>query len=212
MNEYENEELDAMAEEAAEREEMELAEAETPEEADATAADEQEATATPPEQNGVDEDAPEAETPQNVTENAKPKPPTMEEKMLEMLLREKRPDTLNAALANGKTIRGAWNYVVSVMKNAYIAQYGRHNGGMCGNADVVCEIAERYMREFDEGYLEPEAAHTPKRKSEAKPKDAKAEAVKTVKAAAKAAKKEAKQTKAEKVKALFGDTQLSFNF
>lgn len=157
-----------------------------------TAADEQEAAATPPEQDGEDEDTPEAETPQKPT--ATPSAPSMEERMLEMLLREKHPDTLATALAKGKTIRGAWNYVVSVMKNAYITAHGKVSGGMCGTPDVVVGIAERYLREFPEGYTEPEAAHTPKKqtKTDGKPNAAKT-AVATVKAAATAAKKEAKK-------------------
>ena len=153
-----------------------------------TAADEQEATATPPEQDGEDKDTPEAETPQKPT--ATPSAPSMEERMLEMLLRERHPGTLATALANGKTIRGAWNYVVSVMKNAYITAHGRVSGGMCGTPDVVVGIAERYLREFPEGYTEPEPAYTPKKKT--KP-DAAKTAVATVKAAATAAKKEAKK-------------------
>lgn len=120
--------------------------------------------------------------------------------MLEMLLRERHPDTLATALANGKTIRGAWNYVVSVMKNAYITAHGRTSGGMCGTPDVVVGIAERYLREFPEGYTEPEAAHTTKKPSKA---DGKAHAAKTavatVKAAASAAKKEAKKSQFKKV-------------
>ena len=153
-----------------------------------TAADEQEATATPPEQDGEDEDATEAETPQKPKKAA---PPSMEERMLEMLLREKHPDTLATALAKGKTIRGAWNYVVSVMKNAYITAHGKVSGGMCGTPDVVVGIAERYLREFSEGYTEPEAAYTPKKKPAKS--DAAKTAVSTVKAAATAAKKEAKK-------------------
>ena len=165
-------------------------------EAEDAAADEQEAAATPPEQDGEDEDAPEAETPQKPKKAA---PPSMEERMLEMLLREQYPDTLKTALAKGKTIRGAWNYVVSVMKNAYITAHGKVSGGMCGTPDVVVGIAERYLREFSEGYTEPEAAHTPKKKTEAKPsanaKTAAQTAVATVKAAAKDAKSEAKAKK-----------------
>lgn len=157
-----------------------------------TAADEQEATATPPEQDGEDEDTPEAETPQKPT--ATPSAPSMEERMLEMLLREKHPDTLATALAKGKTIRGAWNYVVSVMKNAYITAHGKVSGGMCGTPDVVVGIAERYLREFPEGYTEPEAAHTPKKPSKTDGKtNAAKTAIATVKAAATAAKKEAKK-------------------
>lgn len=157
-----------------------------------TAADEQEAAATPPEQDGEDEDIPEAETPQKPT--VTPSAPSMEERMLEMLLREKHPDTLATALAKGKTIRGAWNYVVSVMKNAYITAHGKVSGGMCGTPDVVVGIAERYLREFPEGYTEPEAAHTPKKPSKTDGKtNAAKTAVATVKAAATAAKKEAKK-------------------
>lgn len=160
-------------------------------EAEDTAADEQEAAATPSEQDGGDEDTPEAETPQKPKKAA---PPSMEERMLEMLLREQHPDTLATALAKGKTIRGAWNYVVSVMKNAYITAHGRTSGGMCGTPDVVVGIAERYLREFPEGYTEPEAAHTPKKPTATKTKtDAAKTAVATVKAAATAAKKEAKK-------------------
>lgn len=157
-----------------------------------TAADEQEATATPPEQDGEDEDTPEAETPQKPT--ATPSAPSMEERMLEMLLREQHPDTLATTLAKGKTVRGAWNYVVSVMKNAYITAHGKVSGGMCGTPDVVVGIAERYLREFPEGYTEPEAAYTPKKqtKTDGKANAAKT-AVATVKAAANAAKKEAKK-------------------
>lgn len=135
---------------------------------------------------------------------------SMEERMLEMLLREKHGETLEKALAEGKTIHGAWNYVVSVMKNAYIAQNGKVNGGCCGNADVVVAIAERYLREFPEGTVEPETAHTPKKPT--KKPDAKAVAEKvvdTAKAAAKAAKEEAKR----KAKAVADAAQqLSFNF
>jgi hypothetical protein len=160
----------------------------TTEAADA-AADQQEATATPPEQDGEGEDAPKPETPQKPKKAA---PPSMEERMLEMLLREQHPDTLKTALAKGKTIRGAWNYVVSVMKNAYITAHGKVSGGMCGTPEVVVGIAERYLREFPEGYTEPEAAHTPKKPATAKT-DAAKTAVATVKAAATAAKKEAKK-------------------
>lgn len=159
-----------------------------------TPSDEREAAATPPERDGVGEDAPEAKTPQKPT--ATPSAPSMEERMLEMLLRERHPDTLATALANGKTIRGAWNYVVSVMKNAYITAHGKVNGGMCGTPDVVVGIAERYLREFPEGYTEPEAAHTTKKPSKA---DAAKTAVATVKAAASAAKKEAKKSQFKKV-------------
>lgn len=154
------------------------------------AADEQEAASTPPEAEEDEDAATPEETPQKPAKTA---PPTMEERMLEMLLRERHPDTLATALASGKTIRGAWNYVVSVMKNAYIARHGRVNGGMCGDPDVVVGIAERYLREFDEGTLEPEAAHKPTKPTKADGKtDAAKVAVATVKAAATAAKKEAK--------------------
>lgn len=166
-----------------------------------TPSDEQEATATPPEQDGEDEDTPEAETPQKPT--ATPSAPSMEERMLEMLLREQHPDTLKTALANGKTIRGAWNYVVSVMKNAYITAHGKVSGGMCGTPDVVVEIAERYLREFPEGYTEPEAAHTPKKPTKTKANAAKT-AVATVKAAATAAKKEAKKEAKKKDSDILG--------
>lgn len=172
-------------------------------EAEDTAADEQEATATPPEQDGEDEDTPEAETPQKPT--AKPSAPSMEERMLEMLLRETHPDTLATALANGKTIRGAWQYVVSVMKNAYITAHGRVNGGMCGTPEVVVEIAERYLREFPEGYTEPEAAHTPKKPTAPKT-DGKANAAKTAIATVKAAAKDAKK---EAVRKMWQGEQLS---
>ena len=191
---------------------VDLNEAKTTE-AEDTAADKQETASTPPEAE-EDEDTPEAEDEPKPQKPSKDAPPTMEERMFEMLLREKHPDTLASALDNGKTIRGAWNYVVSVMKNAYIAEHGRKNGGCCGSPDVVVAIAERYLREFPEGYTEPEAAHTPK-KTEAKSATNKAKAaekvVKTAKAAAKSAKDEAK-AKAEKVKSLFGNTQLSFTF
>lgn len=176
-----------------------------------TAADEQEATAAPPEQDGEDKDTPEAETPQKPTPT--PSAPSMEERMLEMLLREKNPDTLATALATGKTIRGAWNYVVSVMKNAYITANGRVSGGMCGTPDVVVGIAERYLREFPEGYTEPEAAHTPKKKAEPKPAKANAAAkvVKTVKKAAASAKEKAKR-KHDEMMEKWKKQQLSFNF
>lgn len=179
-----------------------------------TAAETPEATPTPPKANECN-DTPEAEgAPQKPS--TPPSPPSMEERMLEMLLREKHPDTLATALANGKTIRGAWNYVVSVMNNAYITAHGKVSGGMCGSPEVVEGIAERYLREFPEGYTEPEASHTPKKKTEVDAaKDrakAAAEVANTAKAAAKAAKAEAKKSKAEQVKALFGSTQLSFNW
>lgn len=147
------------------------------------ATDEQEATDNAPEADEVDEPTTEEETQQKPDKCA---PLSMEERMLEMLLRESHPDTLKTALENGKTIQGAWKYVVSVMKNAYITQNGRVNGGMCGSPEVVVEIAERYLREFPEGYTEPEAKHEPKPKT-----NAKAEVVKTVKKAANDAKKEA---------------------
>lgn len=162
------------------------------------ATDEQEATNNSPEAEEVDEPTTEGETPQKPD---KCTPPTMEERMLEMLLRESHPDTLKTALENGKTIRGAWKYVVSVMKNAYITAHGKVSGGMCGTPEVVVEIAERYLREFPEGYTEPEAKFEPKSKTT----NAKAEVIKTVKKAA----KDAKKSKAEQVKALFGTTQLS---
>ncbi len=158
---------------------------------DTIATDEQEATDNAPEADEVDESTTEEEPQQKPDKCA---PPSMEERMLEMLLRESHPDTLKTALENGKTIRGAWKYVVSVMKNAYIAQNGRVSGGMCGNPEVVVGIAERYLREFPEGYTEPEAKVEPKKKAEPKPKtttNAKADVVKTVKKAAKDAKKEA---------------------
>lgn len=173
------------------------------------AADKQEAVSDAPE---ADEgnDTPEAEkTPQKPS---KPAPPSMEERMLEMLLREKHPDTLAKALAEGKTIRGAWNYVVSVMKNAYITAHGRTSGGMCGTPDVVVGIAERYLREFPEGYTEPEAAHTPKKTELQTAKDkakAASEIAKTAKAAAKDAKKEAAKKKAMSD---WCKEQLSFNW
>ena len=163
------------------------------------ATDEQEATDNAPEADGVDEPTTTEEEPQQKPDKCAP--PSMEERMLEMLLRESHPDTLKTALENGKTIRGAWKYVVSVMKNAYISQNGRVNGGMCGSPEVVMGIAERYLREFPEGYTEPEAKHEPKPKTT----NAKAEVIKTVKKAA----KDAKKSKAEQVKALFGTTQLS---
>ena len=153
-------------------------------------------------------DTPEAEAEAAPTEEGKEQtkdaPPSMEERMLEMLLREKHPDTLATALANGKTVRGAWNYVVSVMKNAYITAHGRVSGGMCGNPEVVVGIAERYLREFPEGSLEPETTHTPKKheaqkfvKKPATPPDPAKEAERAAKAAAKAAKEEAKRKREE---------------
>lgn len=162
------------------------------------ATDEQEATDIAPEAEEVDEPTTEEEPQQKPDKCA---PPSMEERMLEMLLRESHPDTLKTALENGKTIRGAWKYVVSVMKNAYIAQNGRVSGGMCGNPEVVVGIAERYLREFPEGYTEPEAKFEPKPKTT----NAKAEVIKTVKKSA----KDAKKSKAEQVKALFSTTQLT---
>ena len=71
------------------------------------------------------------------------------------------------------------------MKNAYIAQNGRVNGGMCGNPEVVVGIAERYLREFPEGYTEPEVKVEPKKKTTT---DAKDKVIKTVKKAANDAK------------------------
>ena len=151
------------------------------------AIDEQEDTNNALEAEGVDESTPEEETQQKPNKCA---PPSMEERLLEMLLRESHPDTLKTALENGKTIRGAWKYVVSVMKNAYITAHGKVSGGMCGNPEVVVGIAERYLREFHEGYT---AKVEPKKKAEPKPKttNAKAEVIKTVKKSAKDAKKEA---------------------
>jgi hypothetical protein len=147
---------------------------------DTIATDAQEATDNAPEAEEVNDNTPEEETQQKPEKRASL---SMEERMLEMLLRESHPDTLKTALENGKTIRGAWKYVVSVMKNAYITQNGRVNGGMCGTPELVVEIAERYLREFPEGYTEPEAKHEPKPKT-----NAKAEVIKTVKKAAKDAK------------------------
>lgn len=142
--------------------------------------DEQEAANNAPEANEVDESTPEEETQQKPEKCA-----SMEERMLEMLLRESHPDTLKTALENGKTIQGAWKYVVSVMKNAYIAQNGRVSGGMCGNPEVVVGIAERYLREFPEGYTEPEVKVEPKKKTTTNAKD---KVIKTVKKAANDAK------------------------
>lgn len=133
-----------------------------------------------------------------------------EEIVLEMILRERHPETLEKALAEGKTIKGAWNYVVSVMKNAYIAANGRVNGGCCGNPDVVVGIAERYLREFPEGTVEPETPHTPKKKPDEK--SAHEKIVDTAKAAAKAASDEAKKRNAAKVKAAMDYKQMCFNF
>ena len=172
---------------------------------------------------------PEAEAPQTTPEAApettpdaaprkkqgKPVSPSMEERMLEMLLREKHSETLEKALAEGKTIHGAWNYVVSVMKNAYIAEHGKVNGGCCGNADVVVAIAERYLREFPEGTVEPETSHIPKKptqktETKAETKSVAKKVVATAKAAAKAAKAEAKR-KAKKIADAVGTQQLFFN-
>lgn len=98
-----------------------------------------------------------------------------EEMMLRFLMTERNPELLEASLSDGKTIRGAWRYVVSVMKNAYIARNGRVNGGMCASPDVVYGIAERYFREFPEGSVEPDVPHVasvPKKPSvPAKPAD-----------------------------------------
>ena len=155
------------------------------------------------------EDTPEPPKPQKPSK--KPSAPTAEEWMLEMLLKEQYPDTLKAALAKGKTIRGAWNYVVSVMKNAYIAKNGRVNGGMCGDPDVVVGIAERYLREFEEGALEPEVSHTPK-KPEPKPapRPAPTPAKKVEKVAKKAA-EDAKKAADAKAKKVADDMQMLFN-
>lgn len=155
------------------------------------------------------EDTPEPPKPQKPSK--KPSAPTAEERMLEMLLKEQHPNTLATALANGKTIRGAWNYVVSVMKNAYIAKNGRVNGGMCGDPDVVVGIAERYLREFEEGALEPEVSHTPK-KPEPKPapKPAPSPAKKVEKVAKKAA-EDAKKAASAKAKAVADDMQMLFD-
>lgn len=147
-----------------------------------------------------------SETTEAVKTEKTPKQPTMEVRMLEMLLKEKHPDTLDKALANGKTVAGAWNYVVSVMKNAYISEHGRVSGGMCGNPDVVVSIAERYLREFDEGYVEPEIGHSGKKSN---PKaEAKKAVVDTAKAAAKAAKAEAKR-KTEELRKAWADRQMT---
>ena len=168
--------------------------------------------ATPP----TEAAKPETETPQTEPEAAprkkQAKPATMEERMLEMLLREKHGELLDKALAEGKTIRGAWNYVVSVMKNAYIAEHGRVNGGCCGNADVVVAIAERYLREFKEGTIEPETKHTPAKKPDTE--SVKKKVVETAKAAARAARKESERKAERKPKKekLTGTQQLSFNF
>jgi len=183
-----------------------------------TATPEAEAPQTTPE--AAPEAAPEA-TPEATPETAprkkqgKPVSPSMEERMLEMLLREKHSETLEKALAEGKTIHGAWNYVVSVMKNAYIAEHGKVNGGCCGNADVVVAIAERYLREFPEGTVEPETSHTPKKPTQktdtkAETKSVAKKVVATAKAAAKAAKAEAKR-KAKKIADAVGTQQLFFN-
>lgn len=123
--------------------------------------------------------------------------PSVQTRMLEMLLREKCPAVVESALAEGKTIEGAWNYVVSVMKNAYIKEYGRVNGGMCTDPNVVVGIAERYLREFAEGSLEEEVKHEPKPMST--PSAATA-AVNTAKAAARSAKSEAKRKREEMMK------------
>ena len=147
-----------------------------------TATNAQEATDNAPEADEVDESTTEEEPQQKPEKCASP---SMEERMLEMLLRESHPDTLKTALENGKTIQGAWKYVVSVMKNAYIAQNGRVNGGMCGNPEVVVGIAERYLREFPEGYTEPEVKVEPKKKTTTNAKD---KVIKTVKKAANDAK------------------------
>ena len=151
------------------------------------------------------EDTPEPPKPQKPSKAASA--PTAEERMLEMLLKEQYPDTLKAALAKGKTVRGAWNYVVSVMKNAYIAKNGRVNGGMCGDPDVVVGIAERYLREFEEGALEPEVSHTPKKPA---PKPAPSPA-KKVEAVAKKAAEDAKKAADAKAKSVADDMQMLFD-
>lgn len=122
---------------------------------------------------------------------AKPESETMEETMLRLLLTEQNPELLEDALAKGKTIRGAWNYVVSVMRNAYIAKNGRTNGGMVGSPAVVLGIAEKYLREYEEGTVEPEVMHTPKKPAPvSKPAPSPAKVVeKVAKKAAKKAKK-----------------------
>lgn len=121
---------------------------------------------------------------------AKPESETMEETMLRLLLTEQNPELLEDALAKGKTIRGAWNYVVSVMRNAYIAKNGRTNGGMVGSPAVVLGIAEKYLREYEEGTVEPEVTHTPK-----KPAPVSKSAPSPAKVVEKVAKKAAKKAK-----------------
>ena len=123
----------------------------------------------------------------------KAKSESMEETMLRLLLTEQNPELLESALASGKTIHGAWNYVVSVMKNAYIAKHGRVNGGMCGSPAVVLGIAEKYLRENEEGTLEPEVSHTPK-------KPVKTDPAKTVESVAKKAASDAKKSSPVKKK------------
>ena len=128
----------------------------------------------------------------------------MEETMLRLLLTEQNPELLESALARGKTIHGAWNYVVSVMKNAYIAKHGRVNGGMCGSPAVVLGIAEKYLREYDEGTLEPEVSHTPKKSEKPAPKTSSAKSEKkedAKKIVEKTVKKAARDSKAKKVSA-----------
>ena len=183
-------------------------------EADELASETCEETATEATQEAAEtEEASTPELKQGTPLRGKDEPLTMEERMLEMLLREKHPDTLAKAVAEGKTIRGAWAYVVSVMKNAYIAAHGRVSGGMVGNPDVVVQIAERYLREYAEGTVEAEVAHTPTAKKEAakKPVPAKTPAQiaeETAKAAAKAAKEEAKKRREEMAKKL-AEAQMS---
>ena len=137
------------------------------------------------------------------------------ERMLEMLLREKSPRLLEEALAAGKTIKGAWNYIVSVMKQDYIKKHGNKTGGMYADDDVVASIAEEYMKNLPEGATLKEAAPTGKspsakgKKKVCKDEDSSSdgeeepsceEVVEAVKAAAADAKAEREQSKTKESK------------
>lgn len=150
------------------------------------------------------EDTPEPPKPQKPSKAASA--PTAEERMLEVLLKEQHPDLLASALTNGKTIRGAWKYVVSMMRNAYIKSYGRVNGGMCGSPDVVCEMAAAYLKSLPEGYTEPEVA--PEAKKVAKPAPSPA---KTVEKVAKKAAADAKKNADVKAKKVADEMQMLFD-
>ena len=191
-----------------------IADMDTPDEESEGESDETAQDGENPPQESEEPPAPTEDTPEppkSPKPSKKPSAPTAEERMLEMLLKEQHPDLLKTALANGKTIRGAWKYVVSMMRNAYIKSYGRVNGGMCRSPDVVCEMAAAYLKSLPEGYTEPEVAPTPKKTAKPAPSKPAPSPAKTVEKVAKKAAEDAKKAATAKAKSVADDMQMLFD-